>query len=107
MTQGMVLASFFSQPVVWSTSLVELLTVIGLFSLIGGLYKHWECHVRTCHRPGHAVQGTSHRACWKHHPHLHKGLTADDIAHAAKVAQGIAPPDGSTTSPGVTPASSN
>jgi hypothetical protein len=83
-----VLATFFSQPLVWSTSVVELLTVVGLFSLIGGLYRHWECHVRGCHWPGHAVHGTSHRACWKHHPHLHANLTAEDIAKAAQEGQG-------------------
>jgi hypothetical protein len=82
-----VLATFFSEPLVWSTSIIELLTVVGLFSLIGGLYKHWECHVGTCHRLGHPVQGTSHRACWTHHPHLHPNMTAEDIAKAAKEAE--------------------
>ncbi len=85
------LATFFSQPLVWSTSIIEFLTVLGLFSLIGGLYRHWECHVGTCHRLGHPVQGTSHRACVKHHPHLHSKTTAEDIAKAAKDAMARSP----------------
>jgi len=57
-----------------------------LFSLIGGVYRHWECHVGGCHRPGHPVHGTSHRACGKHHPHMRPKLTAEDIAKDAKAA---------------------
>jgi hypothetical protein len=89
-----VLATFFSSPLVWSTSIIELLTVVGLFSLIGGLYRHFECHVGTCHRLGHPVQGTAHRACWHHHPQLHRKTTAEDIAKAAKDAasRAIDPP---------------
>jgi hypothetical protein len=77
----------FPKEQVWTDSPVELVTVIGLFSLIGGLYKHWECHVGGCHWPGHAVHGTSHRACFKHHPHLRRDLTAADIADSAKAAE--------------------
>lgn len=48
-------------------------------------WKHVECHVespKNCHRIGHPVAGTGHRACRHHHPHAESpgSITAQDIA---------------------------
>ncbi len=61
------IATFFSQPVVYSTSLVEVLTVVGLVSLVAGLYRHVECHQQGCHRFGRFPHGHFH-LCAHHHP---------------------------------------
>lgn len=49
----------------FSTSLPEMVwqLPIALFAM-----RHLNCHVTRCFRIGHKVEGTSHRACRKHHP---------------------------------------
>jgi hypothetical protein len=61
------MATFFSQPVVWSTSLVEVLTILTV--LAGGftLYRKVECHQPGCHRLGHFQHG-AYKLCRIHHP---------------------------------------
>lgn len=61
------LASFFSQPVVWSTSLIELLTIVGVFAFLGGAYRHIECNQEGCHRLGRFRKGHL-KLCHVHHP---------------------------------------
>jgi hypothetical protein len=63
------LASFFSQPVVWSTSLVELLTLTSIVAFVAGAYRHIECHHSGCHRLGRFPHG-QYKLCRIHHPHV-------------------------------------
>jgi|SRR5208282_1733294 len=47
-----------------------------------GYWKHVECHIESpvpCHKYGHPVPGTGHRACTDHHMHAEsRGLEHDD-----------------------------
>ena len=50
------------------------------------IWKHFECDVEApenCHRRGHPVAGTGHKACGEHHVHRHDNrkspTTAEDI----------------------------
>ena len=50
------------------------------------IWRHFECDVEApenCHRRGHLVPGTGHKACGEHHPHRHdkatRATTPDDI----------------------------
>lgn len=61
------LSSFWTHPVVVSGSWVELLGTLALVSFVGGLYKHLECHVSSCHRLGRFVHG-HYKLCHVHHP---------------------------------------
>jgi hypothetical protein len=63
------LATFFSQPVVWSTSLVELLTLTSIVAFVAGAYRHIECHHSGCHRLGRFPHG-QYKLCRVHHPHV-------------------------------------
>ena len=63
------LATFFSQPVVWSTSLVELLTLTSIVALVAGAYRHLECHHSGCHRLGRFPHG-QYKLCRVHHPQV-------------------------------------
>lgn len=63
------LASFLSHPIVFGTSISEVLQDAALISIIWAAFKHFNCHVnepKFCWRWGHAVHGTSFRACHKH-----------------------------------------
>jgi len=73
----------------WSgigSDLGELTLITGVAVAFWRTRKHLECHVeapRPCHRIGHPVAGTGHRACRRHHPHAQEkgsGITAEDIA---------------------------
>jgi hypothetical protein len=79
-----VLASFFSQPVVWSTSLVELLTLTSIVAFVIGAYRHIECHHSGCHRLGRFPHG-HYKLCRIHHPLVPTTGPIDDarIAEAA------------------------
>lgn len=62
-----------------------LLLVVGRL-LWPKIWRHFECDVEDptdCHRRGHPVAGTGHKACGEHHPHRHDRLTrptkAEDI----------------------------
>jgi hypothetical protein len=63
------LATFFSQPVVWSTSLVELLTLTSIVAFVAGAYRHIECHHSGCHRFGRFPHG-HYKLCRVHHPQV-------------------------------------
>ena len=63
------LATFFSQPVVWSTSLVELLTLTSIVAFVVGVYRHIECHHSGCHRLGRFPHG-HYKLCRVHHPQV-------------------------------------
>ena len=63
------LATFFSQPVVWSTSLVELLTLTSIVAFVVGAYRHIECHHSGCHRLGRFPHG-HYKLCRVHHPQV-------------------------------------
>lgn len=59
----------------WSGIGSDIAEITLISALLAGFYKtyrHLECHVespKACHRIGHLVPGTGHRACTKHHPH--------------------------------------
>ena len=63
------LATFFSQPLVWSTSLVELLTLTSIVAFVVGAYRHIECHHSGCHRLGRFPHG-HYKLCRVHHPQV-------------------------------------
>ena len=75
------LASLLSQPVVFGTSISEVLQDAGLLTLIGGVYHHIECHQDGCHRLGRFSHGHL-RLCHKHHPNVPDDgkITAEHIA---------------------------
>lgn len=62
--------SVLSEPVVFGTSISEVLQDAALASLVATAFRHFNCHVnspRFCWRFGHPVPGTSFRACHAHH----------------------------------------
>lgn len=64
------LATFLSQPVVFSCSWVEL-TGLAVLAGIAGLYRKVNCHEPWCWRLArHPVAGTPYVTCHKHHPGL-------------------------------------
>ncbi len=83
------LASFFSQPVVWSTSLVELLTILSVITFAVAAYRKIECHQSGCHRIGKFDHG-HFKLCRRHHPLVPSSgkITQEHI----KAAGGVGPP---------------
>ena len=66
----MILAfTFWSQPQVVTDSWVELASTITLIAFVVGIYRHFECHVSTCHRPGRFIHG-HYKLCHVHHPNV-------------------------------------
>ncbi len=63
------IASFLSQPVVFGTSISEVLMDVTLLTLLGGLYRHVECHQQGCRRLGRFPHGHL-RLCARHHPNV-------------------------------------
>lgn len=64
------IAALLSQPVVFGTSISEILQDATLLVFVSAVFKHFNCHVnspRFCWRWGHIVPGTSFRACHRHH----------------------------------------
>lgn len=61
------IASLLSTPVVFGTSLSEVLQDAGLITLIAGAYRHIECRQDGCHRLGRFTHGHL-RLCAVHHP---------------------------------------
>ena len=65
----MILALFFTQPEVFSSSWMELVGTVSLVTLLVGAYRHFECHVKTCHRVGRFTHG-HYKLCHVHHPQV-------------------------------------
>lgn len=72
----------------WSGSISDIseITLIGGLLIAGWrIRKHSECDVespKNCHKVGHPVAGTGHKACHEHHPHAaerNTGITAETI----------------------------
>jgi hypothetical protein len=68
----------------WGGIIVKLIGLVIFGFFVRWVRKHFECHVESpenCHRIGHPVAGTGHRACRKHHPHAEEkgSITAADI----------------------------
>jgi hypothetical protein len=86
------LATFFSQPVVWSTSLIELLTLLSVLTLAVGAYRHIECHHSGCHRIGRFPHG-HYKLCRVHHPNVPTSGPIDGarIEEAVQLAKAAAP----------------
>lgn len=61
------IASLLSTPVVFGTSLSEVLQDAGLITLIVGAWHHIECHQDGCHRLGRFTHGHL-KLCHVHHP---------------------------------------
>jgi hypothetical protein len=88
------IASFLSEPIVFGTSVSEVLQDVGLATLVGTAFKHFNCHVNSphfCWRFGHPVYdnsggGTSFRACHLHHDERSDDgkVTAQHIKDAAR-----------------------
>jgi hypothetical protein len=57
----------FSSPLVFSDSLLEVLTLLSLLTLAVGAYRKIECHQTGCHRIGRFTHGHLH-LCAHHHP---------------------------------------
>jgi hypothetical protein len=66
---GMIVALFFTQPEVFSSGWMELVGTVSLVTLLIGAYRHFECHVKTCHRVGRFTHG-HYKLCHVHHPHV-------------------------------------
>jgi hypothetical protein len=61
------IAFLLSAPVVFGTSISEVLQDAGLITLIVGAYRHLECHKDGCHRLGRFTHGHL-KLCARHHP---------------------------------------
>lgn len=61
------IATFLSQPVVFGTSVSEVLQDAGLFTLIVGAWHHLECNRDGCHRLGRFRHGHL-KLCGRDHP---------------------------------------
>jgi hypothetical protein len=57
----------FQPPLVFSDSLLEVLTLLSLLTLAAGAYRKIECHQDRCHRIGRFTHGHLH-LCAHHHP---------------------------------------
>jgi hypothetical protein len=89
----MVLAQFLSNPQVFSSSVVELVGTFSLVTLVVGAYRHFECHVSSCHRVGRFMHG-HYKLCSVHHPHVPNDgkIGAEQIAEVdAKLAAAAKP----------------
>ncbi len=84
----------------WSgigSDLGEVTLITGLARAFWRTRRHLECHVeapKNCHRIGHPVPGTGHRACRLHHPHAQEKGTqttaADILRHHEEGTRGAA-----------------
>ena len=108
----------------WGSLLIKVVEVAAIL-LVGRwlwpkVWHHFECDVEAptnCHRRGHPVHGTGHKACGEHHQFRHdkrvSPTTAEDIAEhhkqAGHVARGIRPHPSDTieTSAGLITRASN
>lgn len=70
----------------WSSSWGELILKM---PLVVWAIRHLNCDVSGCKRLGHPVEGTGHRACRHHHPHMKSQgrVTERDIAYHHKESQ--------------------
>jgi hypothetical protein len=82
-------ALFFTQPEAFSGSWVELLGLVTAITLLIGLYRHFECHVSSCHRIGRFTHG-HFKLCRVHHPQVPSTgkITAEHVREVEKVIQG-------------------
>jgi hypothetical protein len=98
-----ILALFFTQPEAFSSSWVELVGAVSLLTLLVGAYRHFECHVKTCHRVGRFTHG-HYKLCHVHHPHVPSDgrITAATIAavESAEPLPDAAPPHPAAAQPG-------
>lgn len=83
--------TFWSQPQVVTDSWVELASTVTLITLLVGAYRHFECHVSGCHRPGRFSHG-HYKLCHVHHPAVPSSgrITLADIAKVQMAATGQA-----------------
>lgn len=94
--------SFVSQPDVFVTSYIEILSAAILVSLAITAFRHFNCHVNSphfCWRFGHPVEGTHYRACRKHHPTRPRKITAEHIARVHKECAPAAAASGTAADP--------
>jgi len=91
--------TFWSQPVVFADSWVELLSTITLVAFVLGAYKHLECHRAGCHRIGRFQHG-HYKLCRIHHP-----LVPSDGKVGQAEIDAIKPNASGTTAPVGPPAS--
>jgi hypothetical protein len=73
----------------WGEGVKDVL-ILGVLGYVGKrihskLHTHFECEAPGCSEWGHPIEGTSHRACKPHHPHLSpEGHSPEEMAHVAK-----------------------
>jgi hypothetical protein len=93
--------TFWSHPVVFADSWVELLSTITLVAFVLGAYKHLECHRAGCHRIGRFQHG-HYKLCRVHHPLVPSdGKVGQAEIDAIKPGpSGTTAPVGTTAAPG-------
>ncbi len=76
------IASFVSEPVVWGTSLIEVIAVVALLPTAAAILNHLICHQKGCYRPGRFTHG-HFKLCARHHPNVPSDgkITAEHIAN--------------------------
>jgi hypothetical protein len=75
----------FLSHVPFTEAWTEVLALLGLVTLLGGLFKHLECHRAGCHRWGRYPHG-HFKLCRLHHPQVPNDgkVRAEHIAAVAK-----------------------
>lgn len=63
------IATFLSQPVVYGTSIIEVVAVIALVPTLGMIVGHLICHQQGCFRLGRFPHG-HYKLCHVHHPNV-------------------------------------
>lgn len=63
------IATFLSQPVVYGTSIIEVVAVIALIPTLGMIIGHLICHQQGCFRLGRFPHGP-YKLCHVHHPNV-------------------------------------
>lgn len=61
------LGSVLSNPVVWGTSIAELVAIVALVPTLGAIMGHLICHQSGCYRLGRFTHG-QYKLCRVHHP---------------------------------------
>lgn len=95
MTRIIAAASFLSHPIVFGTSIVEVVAVVALLPTLAMIANHLFCHHKGCYRLGRFSHG-QYKLCHVHHPNVpsdgkigaeHIGKVVDLQAHAAMLVE--------------------
>ena len=61
------MSAVLSQPVVWGTSILEVVAILALLPTLGAVLGHLICHQSGCWRLGRFAHG-HYKLCHVHHP---------------------------------------